>query len=333
MSSYIDLKFITNISSRLGQFKKKTDYLFNFRCPHCGDSQKSKTKARAYFYRVKNDMFFKCHNCGQGQSLANFIKYIDPKMYEQYLLERYKKSAPATPKPEFEFEPVKFKDTTLLDKLKRISGLTPDHPARLYCVKRKIPEKFFDVLYLAEKFMTLVNEVKPNTYRVTKDQPRLVIPFFDTAGEVFAFQGRAFGNEQPKYLTIKLDENKQKVYGLERINFAEHIHIVEGPIDSLFVDNCLAAGGADLFLKNKIPNDQITYKFDNEPRNKEIVDRMYKVIEQDYNVVVWPDDIQLKDVNDLIKSGVSQLELKDIISNNTYSKLGALTKLNYWKKI
>jgi len=333
MSSYIDLKFITNISSRLGQFKKKTDYLFNFRCPHCGDSQKSKTKARAYFYRVKNDMFFKCHNCGQGQSLANFIKMIDPKMYEQYLLERYKKSAPATPKPEFEFEPVKFKDTTLLDKLKRISDLTPDHPAKLYCENRKIPEKYFDKLYLSEKFMTLVNEVKPNTYKVTKDQPRLIIPFFDTAGEVFAFQGRAFGNEQPKYITIKLDESKQKVYGLERINFAEHIHIVEGPIDSLFVDNCLAAGGADLFLKNKITNDQITYIFDNEPRNKEIVDRMYKVIEQDFNIVIWPDDIQLKDVNDMILSGLTKAKVSDIIHNNTYSKLSAMTKLNYWKKV
>tara|TARA_R110001592_G_scaffold18102_5_gene75625 strand:- start:771 stop:1772 length:1002 start_codon:yes stop_codon:yes gene_type:complete len=333
MSSYIDLKFITNISSRLGQFKKKTDYLFNFRCPHCGDSQKSKTKARAYFYRVKNDMFFKCHNCGQGQSLANFIKMIDPKMYEQYLLERYKKSAPATPKPEFEFEPVVFKDPALLDKLKKISGLAPDHPARLYCVDRKIPEKYFDILYLSEKFMTLVNEVKPDTYRVYKDHPRLVIPFYDTKGEVFAFQGRAFGNEEPKYLTIKLNENKQKVYGLERVNFTQHVHIVEGPIDSLFVDNCLAAGGADLFLKNKIPNDQITYIFDNEPRNKEIVNRMYKVIEQDYNVVVWPDEIQLKDVNDLIKSGVTQSELKEVISNNTYSKLSAMTKMNYWKKI
>lgn len=331
--SYIDIKYLNLLSTRLEKFKRKSDNLYNFRCPHCGDSKKSKTKARAYFYRVKNDMFFKCHNCGQGQSLANFIKMIDPKMYEQYLLERYKKSAPATPKPEFEFEPVKFKDTTLLDKLKRISDLTPDHPARLYCENRKIPEKYFDKLYLAEKFMTLVNEVKPNTYKVTKDQPRLVIPFFDTAGEVFAFQGRAFGNEQPKYLTIKLDEDKQKVYGLERINFADHIHIVEGPIDSLFVDNCLAAGGADLFLKNKIPNDQITYIFDNEPRNKEIVNRMYKVIEQNYNVVVWPDDIQLKDVNDLIMSGVSKPELKEIISNNTHSKLGALTKLNYWKKI
>src|SRR6056300_1671011 len=333
MSSYIDLKFINNVSSRLGQFKKKTDYLFNFRCPHCGDSKKSKTKARAYFYRVKNDMFFKCHNCGQGQNLANFIKHIDPKMYEQYLLERYKKSAPATPKPEFDFKPVKFKDTTILDKLKKVSDLTPDHPAKLYCVNRKIPEKYFDILYLSDKFMTLVNKVKPNTYKVYKDHPRLIIPFYDTTGKFFAFQGRAFGNEQPRYLTVKLDENKQKVYGLERVNFQRPIFITEGPLDSLFIDNCLAAAGADLVLKNKIPNDQITYIFDNEPRNKEIVKRMYSVVEKDCNVVIWPSEIQSKDVNDMIMSGLTKAEVSDIIHNNTYSKLSALTKLNEYKKV
>ena len=333
MSSYIDLKFINDLSGRLNQFKKKTDYLFNFRCPHCGDSQKSKTKARAYLYRVKNDMFFKCHNCGQGQNLANFIKFVDPKLYEQYLLERYKKSAPATPKPKFDFKPTKFTNQTPIDDLKSIKDLPEDHPARLYCVNRKIPEKYFDKLFLSDKFMTLVNEVKPNTYKITKDHPRLIIPFYDTTGKVFAFQGRAFGKEQPKYLTIKLDENKQKVYGLDKVNFQKPIYITEGPIDSLFIDNCLAAGGADLFLKNKIPNENITYIFDNEPRNKEIVNRMYKVIEQDFNVVIWPEDLQLKDVNDMIMSGLTKLELQDIISNNTYSKLSALTKLNYWKKI
>ena len=333
MSSYIDLKFINDLSGRLSQFKKKTDYLFNFRCPHCGDSQKSKTKARAYLYRVKNDMFFKCHNCGQGQNLANFIKFVDPKLYESYLLERYKKSAPATPKPKFDFKPTKFTNQTPIDDLKSIKDLLEDHPARLYCMNRKIPEKYFDKLFLSDKFMALVNEVKPNTYKITKDHPRLIIPFYDTTGKIFAFQGRAFGKEQPKYLTIKLDENKQKVYGLDKVSFQKPIYITEGPIDSLFIDNCLAAGGADLFLKNKVPNENITYIFDNEPRNKEIVKRMYKVIEKDFNVVIWPDEIQLKDVNDMIMSGLTKLELQDIISNNTYSKLSALTKLNYWKKI
>ena len=333
MSSYIDLKFINDVSSRLSQFKKKTDYLFNFRCPHCGDSQKSKTKARAYLYRVKNDMFFKCHNCGQGQNFANFLKFVDPKLYSEYVLERYKGSAPATPTPKFDFQPVKFKDQTILDDLKSISDLSEDHPARLYCIKRKIPKKYFDILYLCNKFMTLVNKVKPKTYKVIKDHPRLIIPFFDTTGKLFAFQGRAFGKEQPKYLTIKLDENKQKIYGLERVNFTKQVKIVEGPIDSLFISNCLAAAGADLFLKNKIPNEKVLYIFDNEPRNKEIVDRMYKVIEKNYNIVIWPDDIQLKDVNDMIMNGYTISEIENIISKNTYNKLSALTKLTHWKKV
>ena len=119
--------------------------------------------------------------------------------------------APATPTPKFDFKPVKFKDQTILDDLKSISDLPEDHPARLYVVKRKIPEKYFDILYLCNKFMTLVNKVKPNTYKVIKDHPRLIIPFFDTTGKLFAFQGRAL-KEQPKYLTVKLDEKKQKIF-------------------------------------------------------------------------------------------------------------------------
>jgi hypothetical protein len=57
------------------------------------------------------------------------------------------------------------------------------------------------------------------------------------------------------------------------------------------------------------------------------------LIEQGYNIVIWPDDIQLKDVNDMIISGLTKEKISDIISNNTYSKLSALTQLNYWKKV
>ena len=85
--------------------------------------------------------------------------------------------------------------------------------------------------------MTLVNKVKPKTYKVIKDHPRLIIPFFDTTGKLFAFQGRAFGKEQPKYITIKLDENKQKIFGLERVNFTQEDKIVEGKIESIFISN------------------------------------------------------------------------------------------------
>lgn len=331
MSSYIDLKYISEISSRLDQFKKKNDYLFNFRCPHCGDSQKSKTKARAYLYRVKNDMFFKCHNCGQGQNLSNFIKFLDPKKYGEYLLERYKGSAPSTPQPKFDFKPTKFKETNLLDNCTKISNLKDDHPVKDYIKKRLIPTEYYEKLYLVNKFHNFANKVKPGIFKEKYEHPRLIIPFFDVTGELFAFQGRAFGKEQPKYITIKLDETKQKVYGLERVNFQKHVYIVEGPLDSLFLDNCLAAGGADLTLR--MPNDQVTYIFDNEPRNKEIIKRMYAVIEKDYNVVIWPNHIQLKDVNEMIVSGISVAEIKNIIDKNTFRKLEALEKLSYYKKV
>ena len=332
MSSYIDLKFINEVSARLSQFKKKGDYLFNFRCPHCGDSKKNKTKARAYLYRVKNDMFFKCHNCGEGQSFSNFLKFLDNKKYEQYLLERYKGSAPSTPQPKFtDFKP-KFKEVNILDGLQSISDLNEDHPVKQYVLKRKIPESYHSKLFLCNKFMAYVNKAKPNTFGHTKgEHPRLIIPFYDTQDKVFAFQGRAFGKEQPKYLTVKLDENKQKVYGLNTVNLQEHVRIVEGPIDSMFIDNCLAAAGADLTIK--VQPDNVTYIFDNEPRNKEIVKRMYSVVEKDFNVVIWPSEIQSKDVNDMIMSGLTKAEVSDIIHNNTYSKLSALTKLNEYKKV
>ena len=159
----------------------------------------------------------------------------------------------------------------------------------------------------------------------------MIIPFYSTTGDLFAFQGRAFGNEQPKYLTIKLDETKQKIYGLERINFQKQIYIVEGPIDSLFIDNCLAAGGADINVA-MLPSKNMTYILDNEPRNKEIVKRMYKIIDDGHSIVVWPDEIQLKDVNDLIISGLNTDEIKKIISNNTFTNLEAITKVNNWKR-
>ena len=331
MSSYIDLKFINEISARLAQFKKKSDYLYNFRCPYCGDSQKSKTKARAYLYRVKNDMFFKCHNCSEGHSLSNFLKYLDPKKYEEYLLERYKGSAPSTAKPEFDDFVPHFEEKDFLKGLTKVSELAEDHPVSQYVQKRKIPKEYYDKLFISNTFMAFVNECKPNTFPHTRgEHPRLIIPFYDVQGKAFAFQGRAFGNEQPKYLTIKLDESKQKVYGLDTVNLQDQIFIVEGPIDSMFIDNCLAAGGADLTLQ--APVDQVTYIFDNEPRNKEIVNRMYDVIDKGYNVVVWPEDLQLKDVNDLIISGMTKIQVKNLISKHTYSGLQALTNMTNYRK-
>jgi len=333
MSNYVDLKYINILSSRLQMFKRKNDYLFNFRCPYCGDSQKDKTKARGYLYRVKTNMFFKCHNCGHGTNLGGLIKQLDTKLYSEYTLERYRKTDTKKEKVEFEFQPFKNEDTSILNDLKKVSELDKKHPARVYCESRLL-DKHLDKLYLADKFMTFCNKAKPKTYvDVTRDYPRLIIPFYDEHGEFFAFQGRAFGKEQPKYITIKLDEEKLKIYGLDRLNFNEPVRIVEGPIDSLFLKNCVACAGADLreINNNLIESpDRITYIYDNEPRNREIIKRMYKVIDDGYNIVIWPSDTKEKDINDMVKSG---LDVDKLINDNTYHGLSAIAKLDFWKRV
>ena len=217
MSSYIDIKFLNLLSTRLEKFKRKSDYLYNFRCPHCGDSKKSSSKARGFVYRKKSDMFFKCHNCGMGQTLGNLIKFLDPTMHKEYVFERFKDGKVQEEKPEFDFTPSKIlkKKTAherTLDELVSFDKLVQTHPAKQFVYKRLIPKEHWDKFYFCSKFYEWTNSIVPNKFpSLRDDHPRVVIPFYDRAGNFFAFQGRAFGKEQPKYITIKFDDTKEKL--------------------------------------------------------------------------------------------------------------------------
>ena len=319
---HIDLKYIMILSPRLDKFKKVRDNLFNFRCPYCGDSQKFRNKARGYFYRKKNDFFYRCHNCSIGTNLAKVIKYVDSDIYREYVLERYKGDVPKTEQPEFNFEAPKFKKRDPhLEDLISINTLNVDHPARQFVTSRKIPEEFYSDLYLCPKFF------KWSKIQSQQEHPRLVIPFRDEAGEVFAAQGRAFGKETPKYLTIKFDD-KPKIFGLDRIDFSRRFYVVEGPIDSLFLDNCLAVAGADF---RSLPPGDTTIVLDNEPRSREIIKQMERLVHQNYELVIWPDTITQKDINDMVLAGQQNIQIT--IDNNTFSGLEAKMKLAAWKRI
>ena len=323
---HIDLKYIMMLSPRLDKFKKVRDNLFNFRCPYCGDSQKSKSKARGYFYRKKNDFFYRCHNCTKGTTFGKVLEYIDPETYKQYVMERWRGDAPNTKEPKFNFTAPKFKKKNpKLESLTPINKLNTDHPARQFVESRQIPEEFYSDLYLCTKFFSWAK------ISSKQDHPRLVIPFRDAEGEVFAAQGRAFGNETPKYLTVKF-EDKPKIFGLERCNWSNRIYVVEGPLDSLFVDNCLAVAGADFehYFEMK---DNITIILDNEPRSREIIKRMEKLIDKDYDLVIWPDSIPHKDINDMILGGMTSGDVEELIKQNTYNGLQATARLSAWKRI
>ena len=335
--SYIDIKYLNLLSTRLEKFKRKSENLYNFRCPHCGDSKKSSSKARGFVYRKKNDMFFKCHNCGVGQTLGNLIKHLDPSMHKEYVFDRFKDGKTQEEKPEFDFTPSKTIEKKnrydkLLDSLTSFDRLVITHPAKKFVFDRFIPKEHYNKFYFCSKFYEFTNEIIPNKFpSLQYDHPRVVIPFYDRTGKFFAFQGRAFGKEQPKYITIKFDETKDKIYGIDRLDLNKPIMITEGPIDSLFLDNAIALAGGDGNIK--INHAQCTMIFDNEPRNEQIINRMINAVDKKFNLVVWPKSLKHKDINDMIIAGKSKLEVQTLISNNTYCGLTALQHINNWKKV
>jgi len=330
--SYVDQKYINLCTSRVEKFKKVRDNLWNFRCPICGDSHKRKDKARGYLYKKKNSFFYKCHNCGAGNTFNNFLKTLDPMLHAEYLVEKYKNNETQKNTPIPSAVPFKFEAPVFNNPLKKLRSFDTlqSHLAFSYIEHRKIPEKHWDKLYLADKFYEWSNTMFSQRFKdINIDYPRLVIPFFDKSGKMFAYQGRAFGKEQPRYITLKLDESKEKIYGLERIDFENHVYVVEGPLDSLFLDNCLAVAGADLDLVNSEPS-TTTAIYDNEPRNHQTVDRMFKSVDKGYNVVVWPSDLEHKDINDMVLAGYH--DIKGFIQSRTFSGLQAYLQINEWKR-
>ena len=332
--SFVDQKYIGLVSSRLEKFKQVKTGLYNFRCIYCGDSQKNKNKTRGYIYGYKNDHNYKCHNCGVSKSFTNFLKDIDSSLYDQYVMERYKNGSTGkgsnTPEPKFTFEKPKF--TKKAFDLPSITELNKEHSARIYLENRKIPQNFLSQLFYCEKFKQWTNEQK-KTFESTKyDEPRIIIPLINK-GEIFGFQGRSLSKKpKVKYITIILDEDQPKIYGLDRIDWNKTVYVVEGPFDSMFIDNSIAMVGADIdkmfFATNFETNFVMVY--DNEKRNKEMVARLEKSIEMKFPVVIWPKDLKEKDINDIVLSGQ---DVESMLKLNTYQGLEAKLKFTNWKKV
>jgi transcription elongation factor Elf1 len=339
---YIDVKFANILGTRLRNFKKKNDYNWNFSCPFCGDSASNKLKARGYIYRTKADLFYKCHNCGKGTNIGNLIKHVDQKLYDEYVLERYKSGAVKNNDHKdvketsvvLETKPVELLEDDILSSLKRLDTLPVTHPAVAYVIKRKIPKDKWSLLYFCPKFKKYTNSVSFKFTNENDEHPRMIIPYFKPSGKCFAYQGRAYGAEEPKYYTIKVDETEEKIYGLDRIDYGKRIYVVEGPIDSLFLPNAIAVSGSSFdtpTVRQLLTN--ATIVMDNEPRNKDIVRQLAKYIDLGYNVCMYPDTVKEKDINEMILSGKTSEEIVEMINTNTYSGVEAKLRFTTWRKI
>ncbi len=326
---YTEIKYLNLVSIRLEKFKKKGDYLWNFRCYKCGDSRNNKNKARGFVFQVKGNLLYKCHNCQYSVPFPKLLEDLDPVMYKQYRMEKFKDNG----KTKVDMRKVKkivsttpvFKPRSILDDLTPVDKLNNSHPAKEYLLTRQLPTK---ALYFTEKFKEWTNSVKPDTFQeIKQDESRIIIPFIDKEGIVFGYQGRSLHNTGLRYITILLDEERPKIFGMNSIDYDKTIFITEGPFDSLLLENSLAMAGADVSVIPELGD--CVYVYDNEPRNTQITDRIKKHISQGHQVVIWPTNIKEKDINDMYLAG---LPVNEIVKSNTYQDLTAKLKFNDWKK-
>ena len=334
MAEFIDIQFAQMLSGRLDNFKIKhtNPYKINFRCPICGDSQKSRSKSRGWILERDNKLSYYCHNCGASHSFKNFLKMQDPMLYNDYIAQKFVSNTVnqdtkndteqfKTQKPKFKSNPLK--------KIKKVSQLSFDHPVKRYIEKRKIPPNHHYRLYFAQKFKTWINEIIPGKFEhVGKDEPRLIIPFLDEQGNCFGVSARGFNPDGIRYITIMFEE-RQKIFGLDKVNFNHPYYIVEGAIDSFFLENAISMNGAEGTTHDIQQIENGIFVFDAEPRNKEIHKRMEKVIKNGHKICIWPHDVPGKDINEMYLAGVNP---EKIIEENTYQGLQAELKFAAWRK-
>jgi hypothetical protein len=349
MALYIDAKYVRMVSSRLRNFKQKNTNLWNFSCPYCGDSKTNLLKARGYVFAKGNDLFYRCHNCGVGTNAANFIKHVDPSLHGEYVLEKYRTGTAGSSNtyhrksgstPRIITNPPKFghiKKRNIFEHGTWLNDLPSGHFCLTYAENRLIPEEHYDKLLFTSNYKAFCDALIPNHDKNLVEDARLVIPYFNYQNELIAVSGRALetSDRTLRYVTLRTNDSDNKlVYGMDRVNLKERVYLVEGPLDSLFLKNCVASGDANLSLTVKnIQAEKITLVFDNEPRNKEVCKLIENAIKSNHNVVIWPDNIEGKDINEMVLNGFSTGEIQEIIDSNTFYGLEAIAKFTFWKKL
>ena len=328
--SYLDTKYLNLASATLQKYKRVKPGLWTFRCPYCGDSKKNKNKTRGYIFAVKGDHVFKCHNCGITRSFSNFLKDQAPHVYDEYVMERYKEGTIGgnVPKPnltQFVSKP-KFKKRSV--NLEPLSSLNKSHPAKKYILGRGIPEDKLNRLYYCPEFKKWTNTQKQTFSSTSQDEDRIIIPLNNADGNLIGFQGRSlYANARMRYITVMIEEDAPKLFGLDTLNTNDTIYIVEGPFDSFFLENSVAMCGSDIDIRSFGWSDYI-WVYDNEPRSREITNKISQSIDHGDKVVIWPKGLEYKDLNDMSNAGIN---VKDVVQSNMYQGLKAKLQLSNWK--
>ena len=369
---WLERKYLSQVVSLLDMGKWTNENTLNHRCPYCGDSQKNKHKARGYHFAVKQSFVYKCHNCGKSTSSVRFLKDHFPVVYKEYIKEwltesgKKPRTKPTRSANDFKFTPRK----ELLNTMKEIDLSAVCFPAnekivaKEFLQSRMIPDEQIKNLWYVTNARSLtvyankrgISETKVDKgasthfdtrgvddghketqHGIPVDDQRIVIPFI-VNGELVGMTGRAMDDSFLRYLTLRFKDDVPLVFNYDKVDKTKTVLVTEGPLDSLFLPNSMAIAGSDYKkldeLDTKLKDNAILI-FDNETRNKQILDKVSSAIDDGFTVCIWNDRrvANYKDINEMVLAGLSTDVIVDIITSNAYSGLSAKTKLSEYKKI
>lgn len=333
----IDLQYLNRVKGRLDNFTQRDIYLWNFSCPICGDGEGNKKRGYVMLSNDGKSLVYHCHNDGCGShSFKTLLRTIDESIVKDYEIDTFKTKINTQDNKKAEAYKIPKAADPNLKPLKKISQLQYDHPCRLYLDSRKIPTRLHHKLYYCPTFKSWTNTMLKDKFDLSHgDEERLIIPFFDKDKNMYAYQGRALDNREPRYITIKLDESKPKIYGIDTVDFNKKYYVLEGVFDAIFVTNALAACGSSLIadteeLDRNIQNAVLV--FDNEPFKASIFKEMERAIDRGFSIMIWPSAFACKDINEFIVKGGSREDVYKMFSKNTYRGLDAKLRLVKWRR-
>lgn len=341
--SYVDKEFAVRALSFQSKFRQVSgsNFKLNCRCPICGDSQKDPNKARFWAYPTKDGDAVRvhCFNCDEDMFLSKYLKEYESDLYREYLVEKRKEQAFGRQQvAKVEVSEKLNAKMPVIEKLnfcERLDRLPVEHPIVKYVKGRCIPEARWDRLWFTMQWPALVNSVNPGTYKNETNEPRLVIPIFNSNKEIESFQGRALRKDAPqKYITIKVHDDATKIYGLDTADSRHIVWVMEGPIDSLFIPNAIAITGGSLDL-NTVPFAETrVWVMDSEQRHPDTIKRMTRLIEAGEKVVFWDKaPWPSKDINEMIQDdGATPEAILTYMKENIASGLMAKMRLSKYSR-
>jgi hypothetical protein len=222
--------------------------------------------------------------------------------------------------------------------LPRIVDLPEDHFARAYIAARQIPVEFWEEIFFADDFKMFLDETFPwhGKDKIKENDPRVVFFYTDRAGYIVNVCGRSFqADPKQRYLKVKVAEYR-KVFNINRVDFGKKVYLTEGEFDSMFLPNAIASGDSNLNGTAKWVYETFgvypVLVFDKEPRNKQLVNIIEDSIDEGFDVCLLPESFPGKDINEAFLSGMTTLQIQEMIDENTFRGLEAQLKMSSWKK-